>query len=260
MDRCSKKLVQIIGYSLLLAAMSACTQNSNSEREAYMASWNGRFPTENPGIANSDEFASFKAAGYNGDGDAANAISTFYMKLDEDRKRECDWSAIAAENGNAAGQHNTGLCYEQKLGGRDSQLRAKFWYIKSAAQGNKYAKERLQSLVSKAITSDEDLKKLSVSKELQIFTASAYDGSIFAADALADFYKSNDDSSKICYWALIAAENDSPEMQYEVASCYSESGVWGYAPHRMKFWLEKAEKNGQSQARNAIDLLPKEVR
>jgi TPR repeat protein len=80
-----------------------------------------------------------------GSAEAATRISLFYGFVLLNPVEERRWALVAAENGDSAAQYNV---YEDFMN-NDTALdreRALFWLKKSAAAGNKDAKEKLKNL------------------------------------------------------------------------------------------------------------------
>jgi TPR repeat protein len=69
-----------------------------------------------------------------GDGIAALRLSRFYDFVTNSNEIARYWELIAAENGNATGQHNTGVSLSESGLQRD-HMRAVFWLKKAKASG-----------------------------------------------------------------------------------------------------------------------------
>ena len=89
--------------------------------------------------------------------------------------------------------------------------------------------------------------------ELPAYKAAAYAGSGEAANALATSYMKADKSGQLqFYWTLIAAENNDPVGQYNLALIYMDASKGKHAPARARFWLERAASRGHALAKGRL--------
>jgi len=63
--------------------------------------------------------------------------------VEKDIKQAVEWWRKAAEQGDASGQYNLGLCYYNGEGGRKDIITATYYFTKAAAQGHEDAKKKL---------------------------------------------------------------------------------------------------------------------
>jgi TPR repeat protein len=80
-----------------------------------------------------------------GDSNAALELHSYYSMLPNEAEKTLYWAVIAAENGSAVGQYNSGFLLMQK-GDSLSKSRAIFWFRRASAQGDTLASKRLREL------------------------------------------------------------------------------------------------------------------
>jgi TPR repeat protein len=93
-----------------------------------------------------NELPDLKSQAARGSASAAIDLSLWYMKFPDGRDTQQYWATIAAENGSSAGQQRLGELLLMDKSDPLSQVRARFWLERSAAQGNSLAKRRLEMM------------------------------------------------------------------------------------------------------------------
>ena len=230
-------MVRLILCCMLLGAAS-CSKQSGDRMPNYMKNWDGKYPEvsyiDMPPV---EKLSGLKAAAYSGSGPAALSVMLFYINDDDAGVMQCYWASIAAQNSSPTGAFNLGGCYDTESYLIYSQVRAKFWYQKSAALGHKMSPERLDSLAHiKLDQGSADLGSKPRFWNISKYENAAYSGSGAAAMLLAEYYP---DSDKSCYWYAIAAENGLAQSWSNLSKCYADKSSWRYSPHRVNFWRAK---------------------
>jgi len=129
------------------------------------------------------------------------------------------WYRQAAEQGHAQAQNNLGTMYDYGKGVDNNEKQATYWYQKAAEQGNSNAQRNLGLMYSKGV------------------------GGV----------KQNDKTA--FQWYLKAASQDNPHAQYSVGMSYFYGKGVESDQNKARIWFEKAAKNGNYQALEALSQI-----
>ncbi len=150
----------------------------------------------------------------------------------------------AAEQGNAAAQHNLGVCYKNGYGVAKDDTQAVYWYRKSAEQGVAEAQYSLGSYKNGYGVAKDD------TQAVYWYRKSAEQGNAAAQHNLGVCYKNGSgvakDDTQAVYWYRKSAEQGVAEAQYSLGICYENGSGVAKDANTALYWYEKALENGGS--------------
>ena len=159
-----------------------------------------------------------------------------------DNAKAVEYFTVAAENGHSEAQLYLANCYRFGHGVNEDLQKARYWYEKSAAQGNKSARDVLDSL-----NKQYPQKKTYTQQELE---AMYWEGK--------KYYFGQDvpmNNAKAVELFTVAAENGHSEAQRLLGNCY----IYGHGVSRdlqkARYWYQQAANQGNRYAREALDHL-----
>jgi TPR repeat protein len=126
---------------LIFLATAVAQQAPMSTWMTHQAEING-----NEGLALTDkQVAAYSEQALEGSGTAANKLGVHFLASRNNREMSEYWYHISAEDGDSAGEFSYGsMILEDSIKNR---MRAGIWLKKSAAQGDDYARRRLQQIL-----------------------------------------------------------------------------------------------------------------
>ena len=197
--------------------------------------------------------------------DALDRMTSLYIFASNRPEEAYKWNEIGAENGDVVSQGNLAsvLAGNGLLPNRKNSIRGWYWYDLLVKAGEKDAKASLKLFYSASEISRYESKRqqpLVVPQRLGLADIKpmqdrAWLGSTEAAMKLYEFH--TDYRSQLeerLYWARIGAQNGNDRAQVLVAKLLLSSSDYN-SRTRAWFWLNRAVKSGNSEAR---DLLAKE--
>ena len=158
-----------------------------------------------------------------------------------------EWYRKAAEQGNAEGQYNLGVCYYNGKGVTKDYAKAVEWYTKAAEQGHAWGQYNLGICyyLGEGVSKD-------YAKAVEWWRKAAEQGHATAQNDLGDCYYSGNgvtkDYAKAVEWWRKAAEQGNAGGQYNLGNCYynGEGVTKDYA--KAVEWYTKAAEQGNSNA------------
>lgn len=162
------------------------------------------------------------------------------------------WTVIAAENGEPGAQYNAYVDF-MNFDSSTNQIRALFWLRKSAAAGDKMARDELTRIGNEASGTQSGPLRLDPAFNLtpaqsQSLAVEALNGSGEAAAQLYSFYRTVfPKPTEARRWLVIGAENGDVEAQYKL---YRELIASADKLERLRagFWLTRAAIGGHTDA------------
>ena len=167
----------------------------------------------------------------------------------KDAKTAVEWYTKAAEQGYALAQNSLGYCCETGIGVPIDERKAIEWYTKAAEQGINEAKEALNRLSQRTLSSTTVIDRM----WLRAKTDVAEQGDVNAQYELGLGYDKGKrvpkDVRKAIEWYTKAAEQGHIIAQYNLALCYR----YDYKDARTAVeWYTKAAKQGYALAQNSL--------
>jgi TPR repeat protein len=133
------KLAKSMVVLLALVMCASCgSNNSNPNGGADIQGGQISMPSK-------EDLPSLRVQAMQGSAAAAMRLSLWHMTVME-KEDDLFWTRIAAENGSAVAQYNLALKLLADQKSDLNMIRAKFWLEKAAANGDQYAKEKLDSI------------------------------------------------------------------------------------------------------------------
>lgn len=149
---------------------------------------------------------------------------------------------VAAEGGHSEAQYLLGVCYRLGYGVGIDIEKARYWYEKSAAQGNKAARNVLDSLNKKTVK-----KKTYTQQELEAIFQEGY--------KYYTGYNVIMNNKKAVELFTIAAENGHSEAQRLLGICYRNGYGVSKDLQKARYWYQQAANQGNESARLQLDDL-----
>ena len=174
-------------------------------------------------------------------------------KVNKDTKKAYEWFLKSANNGDASAQVLIGMMYVNGEGVEKDLTEGAKWYKKSALQGNREA----QAFLALAYINGDGVPIDNVQAEKWL-RLSADQGFTYAQRDLGYMLinkKTQGSYVEAVKYFRMAAEQEEPESQLMLGLAYkSGKGVSKDETNAVK-WLEKAYKNGVSDAKAELDLI-----
>ena len=149
---------------------------------------------------------------------------------------------VAAEGGHEEAQYLLGVCYRLGYGVGIDIEKARYWYEKSAAQGNKSARNVLDSL-----NKQYPQKKKYTQQEIE---AMYWEGKKYY---FGQYVPVNNEKAVELF--TIAAENGHSEARRFLGNCYRNGYGVSKDLQKARYWYQQSANQGNRNAREALDDL-----
>lgn len=150
---------------------------------------------------------------------------------------------VKAEAGNASAQNSLGCAYHNADGVERDYAKAMEWYLKAAAQGEKYAESNIGILYRYGCGREKDLKTA-----LSWFLKAAEHGLASAQETVGIFYDfgygTDKDMERAVYWYRKAANNQRGLAQNNLGSCFQKGEGVAQDYDQAFYWYSRAARNG----------------
>lgn len=196
----------------------------------------------------------FRRAAEAGSADGQFNLGLAYSQgrgLPQDKKTAAQWYEKAAEQGHASAIYNLGVLYEHGEGVAQDLSKALYWYGKSAESGNTDAQFNLGAMYSRGQGTEKDMRKAQIWYE-----KAAGQGNVDAMENLARIYyfELHNTKAAIKWWEK-AAGAGRPIAQYNLGALYANGREISKDIDKARQLWEKAAKNGNEDAKKALETL-----
>ena len=203
------------------------------------------------------EFSALLKAAEQGNAAAQHNLGVMYDTgegVPKDAAKAVEWYTKAAKQGHAAAQYNLGVAYRAGKGVPKDAAKAVEWYTKAAEQGQAEAQLHL----GRAYANGEGVPK-DAAKAVEWYTKAAEQGDAFVQYALGVAYRAGKgvpkDTAKAVEWYTKAAEQGQVDAQFDLAWAYANGEGVPKDTAKAVEWFTKVAELGQTEAQANLGVL-----